>query len=135
MTVAVLTSLLVVIGLLVIGLSVAVISFKDLTDRTLNSIDRAHDRWVGQTNDLLDRLMAKSWEELTEIRAFEAESEGGFFRPDEQEEDDEGEYEQLVPGRFGTMQPMGGVPRPDADTEKLLAEDFDDDMMPRRQSG
>jgi hypothetical protein len=76
--------------------------------------------------------MAKDWQEYVEIQAFETASDnGGFFTPEEQYEEEVTQI--LPPPRWGSLRgAVADIPRPDAEEEKLLAEDFNDDDEPRR---
>jgi hypothetical protein len=146
MTAAVIVSLLVVIGFVTSALCVAVWILRDVTARSNLSLDRAHQRWVKQTSDLLDRLMAKNWAEYAEIKAFDEPGVEGFFTPEEQNEeppdvedwparDGDEEITQIIPRagvNWGSLSGPEEIPRPDADTERLLAEDFTLEGDPRR---
>jgi len=129
-----------IVALTVLSISTILVALTvfHTSERAFRALDRSHDRWVKQTTDLFDRLMAKNWAELMDIRSFDSEEVGGFYTPEEQtarEEADEDEITQLLPTRWGTLQPSSDIPRPDADEERLLAEDFDDQGEPRRRSG
>jgi Na+-transporting NADH:ubiquinone oxidoreductase subunit NqrC len=131
-----LTALLIVGTIAVICLIAGIVLVAVVVSQSLQKqadvLDRAHNRFIEQTKDLHDRLMAKSPEQYLELRAFSTDDEGGFYTPDEQaperpESDDEEEIEQLLPTRWGTMSVVSDIPRPDAAEERLLAEDFEDD--------
>jgi hypothetical protein len=130
--------LLASIVLITVGISRA------LTD-ALRLTDRAHERFVKHTEDLHNRLMAKDWQEYVEIKAYTEGDEGGFYTPEEQEEtetqvirparqpqQEDDEVTQLMPPGWGPQK--GDIPRHDADEERLLAEDFDDEDEPRHHN-
>jgi hypothetical protein len=106
---------------LITGCILVAVRLSETLTKQADVLDRAHKRWVESLDPLFDRLMAHNWEEYVTIRQLSAEEEGGFLTPEEMEED------RKAPD-WGSL-----MPRPDADEEKLLAEDFDDDGEPRRR--
>lgn len=110
---------------LIISLSttalIAVAVFRALTTTSL-SLDKAHARWVKQTERLTNAIIARSPEQFMEMQSLEGPTDdAGFYNSDN-------EATQVLPpppndwpnSRWGSLT----SPRRSAQEEKLLAEDF-----------
>jgi len=86
-TVAVIITLVVVIGLVTTGFLVALRIFRDLSSRCLNTLDQMHLHASQAQDKLLDRLMTIKWEDYVAVQSMEEAEPGGFFSPEEQSEE------------------------------------------------
>jgi hypothetical protein len=90
--------------------------------RTLSTLDRIHARQARQLETALNRLMTIKWENFAMVQATEdADEEGGFYRPDEDDEDD-------------TMVMKPNFDRVPSLEQEFLEEDFDEAGVPRRSA-
>jgi hypothetical protein len=100
MTVTVLSVLSSVIGVLLFGIALLTVVFSRSLRKSLDHADRVHERSQEALQSVLDRLMAKNFEEFKTFTMSEG-VHGDFVRPDE-----EGDRPWNVPGVF---KPGGGL--------------------------
>lgn len=116
---------------LIAGIVLVAVKISESLSKQADVLDRAHERWVNLLDPLFNKLLAHNWEEYTTLQELSEPQEGGFFTIEEQAEDEEGGIEYPKP-TWGSLRGRADIPRPGADEERLLAEDFDDADEPRR---
>jgi hypothetical protein len=116
---------------LIAGLVLVAVKISESLSKQADVLDRAHERWVNLLDPLFNKLLAHNWEEYTTLQELSEPQEGGFFTDEEQREEEEGGMEYPLPP-WGSINTRSNIPRPSADEERLLAEDFDDADEPRR---
>ena len=88
--------------------------------RALETVETMSAGYQEHLDKTLDRLMTIRWEDFVTVRDLEeADDEGGFFAPGEQED---GGVER--PNFFGRMQSLPDPEEADENEQRLLEEDF-----------
>lgn len=127
-----------ILSLAVLSATLILIAVK-LSEALTKSVyvtDRAHERWVKQTDRLLDRLVTRNWEEYAALRELDEPNTGGFFEPAERDEDEDDEVplpKSNVRFRWGAADDTQEFTPRSADEEKIMSEDFDDEGEPLRR--